>query len=47
MTSSKVMTAKEAVSTFIEDGQTVKVGGFWHAISYALTHEIIRQGKII
>jgi glutaconate CoA-transferase subunit A len=45
MTSSKVMTAREAVSRFIQDGQTVTVGGFWHAISYALTHEIIRQGK--
>jgi len=45
MKSSKVMTAREAVSRFIHDGDTVTVGGFWHAISYALTHEIIRQGK--
>jgi len=42
---SKVMTAKEAVSRFIHDGETVLVGGFFHGISYALTHELIRQGK--
>lgn len=45
MKSSKIMTAKEAVSKFIQDGDTVTIGGFWHAISYALTHEIIRQKK--
>ncbi len=45
MKESKVMTAKEAVSRFVEDGMTVITGGFFHAISYAITHEIIRQGK--
>ncbi len=45
MQSSKVMTSKEAVSKFIQDGMTVFVGGFFHAISYGITHEIIRQGK--
>lgn len=45
MKTSKVMTAKEAVSKFIGDGMTVAVGGFFHAISYAITHEIIRQKK--
>lgn len=45
MQNSKVMTSKEAVSKFIEDGMTVFVGGFFHAISYAITHEIIRQQK--
>lgn len=42
---SKVMTAKEAVSKFINDGMTVLVGGFFHAIAYDITHEIIRQKK--
>ncbi len=46
MKESKVMTAKEAVSRFIKDGATVAVGGFFHAISYAITHEIIRQKKV-
>ena len=45
MKTSKVMTAQEAVSKFIGDGMTVGVGGFFHSISYALTHEIIRQQK--
>ncbi len=45
MKTSKVMTAQEAVSRFVADGMTVAVGGFVHAISYALTHEIIRQQK--
>lgn len=42
---SKVMSAQEAVSKFIHDGTTVFIGGFFHAISYAITHEIIRQKK--
>lgn len=42
---SKVMTAKEAVAKFIDDGATVMVGGFFHSISYVFTHEIIRQQK--
>ncbi|MGO9136935.1 MAG: CoA transferase subunit A [Syntrophales bacterium] len=46
MNVSKVMTAKEAVSRFIENGMTVAVGGFFHAISYAISHEIIRQKKL-
>jgi glutaconate CoA-transferase subunit A len=45
MKTSKVMTAKEAVAKFVGDGMTVGVGGFFHAISYVLTHEIIRQQK--
>ncbi len=42
---SKVMTAKEAVSRFIDDGMTVAIGSFFHTIAYDVTHEIIRQGK--
>jgi acyl CoA:acetate/3-ketoacid CoA transferase alpha subunit len=40
---SKLMTAKEAVSKFINDGMTVVSGGFISLHLYALTHEIIRQ----
>lgn len=42
---SKVMTAKEAVSKFIQDGSTVAIGSFFHTIAYDITHEIIRQQK--
>ncbi|PKN67722.1 MAG: 3-oxoadipate--succinyl-CoA transferase subunit A [Deltaproteobacteria bacterium HGW-Deltaproteobacteria-12] len=42
---SKRMTAKDAVAKFINDGSNVMVGGFFHSISYTLTHEIIRQKK--
>ena len=45
MKSSKVMTAKEAVSKFIQDGSTVAIGSFFHTIAYDITHEIIRQQK--
>jgi glutaconate CoA-transferase subunit A len=45
MKTSKAMSAKEAVSKFLHDGTTVLVAGFFHTISYALTHEIIRQQK--
>jgi glutaconate CoA-transferase subunit A len=42
---SKVMTAKESIAKFIEDGSNLMVGGFFHSISHVLTHEIIRQKK--
>lgn len=42
---SKIMTAKEAVAKYIHDGSTVFIGGFFHAISYSITHELIRQNK--
>ena len=42
---SKVMSAQEAVSKFINDGMTVSIGSFFHTIAYDITHEIIRQGK--
>lgn len=45
MKASKVMTAQEAVSRFVEDGMTVASGGFFHCISYVLNHELIRQQK--
>lgn len=42
----KVMTASEAVSTFIQDGDCLALGGFsTNRRSYALVREIIRQKK--
>lgn len=41
----KVMSAKEAVSKFIDDGMTIAIGSFFHTIAYDITHEIIRQEK--
>lgn len=46
MKETKVMTAKEAVSRFVDDGMTIAVGGMFHSISFAITHEIIRQQKL-
>jgi len=43
--SDKRMTLKEAVSKFINDGDTVYYGGFQIHVPMALTHEIIRQKK--
>lgn len=41
----KRMTLKEAVSKYINDGDTVYYGGFQIMVPMALTHEIIRQRK--
>lgn len=41
----KVMTAKEAVSEFVNDGDTFATANFLHSIPYALIHEVIRQQK--
>lgn len=41
----KVMTMKDAVSRFVNDGDTVVIEGFTHLISFAAGHEIIRQKK--
>lgn len=41
----KVMSAAEAIATFVRDGQRVMIGGFPHLIPSALGHEIIRQGR--
>lgn len=40
-----ITTLREAVSTLIEDGDTVALEGFTHLIPHAAGHEIIRQGK--
>ncbi len=41
----KLITLKEAVSKFINDGDTVYYGGFQIHVPMALTYEIIRQKK--
>lgn len=43
--SNKVMTAKDAVSQYVKDGDVLYIGGFAANISFALIHEIIRQNK--
>jgi acyl CoA:acetate/3-ketoacid CoA transferase alpha subunit len=43
---SKLMTAKEAVATFVKDGDYVASGGFGHVrISMAIIYEIVRQNR--
>jgi len=39
------MSLKEAVSKFVNDGDTVYLGGFLQGEPHAAIHEIIRQGK--
>jgi glutaconate CoA-transferase subunit A len=39
------MTAKEAVTNFVTDGEMLVTANFLHSSPYALIHEIIRQGK--
>ena len=41
----KRMTLKEAVSKYINDGDTIYYGGFQIMVPMAITHEIIRQRK--
>lgn len=41
----KLMTMREAIATYVEDGMTVALEGFSHLIPFAATHEIIRQGR--
>jgi acyl CoA:acetate/3-ketoacid CoA transferase alpha subunit len=43
---SKVMTAKEAVTKFVKDGDYIASGGFGHVrVSMSIVYEIIRQKK--
>jgi glutaconate CoA-transferase subunit A len=39
----KVMTMKEAIKTYVNDGDTIVIEGFTHLICFAAGHEIIRQ----
>ncbi len=41
----KVLTMKDAVSRFVNDGDVVVIEGFTHLICFAAGHEIIRQRK--
>lgn len=40
------MTLPEAISQYVNDGDTVYAAGFTHMIPFAAGHEIIRQGKV-
>jgi len=41
----KLLSLSEAVSKFVQDGDTVYAAGFTHLIPFAAAHEIIRLGK--
>jgi len=41
----KLMTMKEAIHQFVNDGDTIVIEGFTHLICFAAGHEIIRQKK--
>lgn len=44
-TNSKLMTMREAVAQFVDDGSTIAIEGFTAFICFAAAHEIIRQRK--
>jgi glutaconate CoA-transferase, subunit A len=41
----KILSLSEAISKFVDDGDTVYAAGFTHLIPFAAAHEIIRQHK--
>jgi glutaconate CoA-transferase, subunit A len=41
----KLISLSEAISTYVQDGDTVYAAGFTHLIPFAAGHEIIRQHK--
>ena len=41
----KVMTAQTAVKKYIHNSDIIFIGGFGHAIPFAIAHEIVRQKK--
>jgi glutaconate CoA-transferase subunit A len=41
----KVVSLKEAIAKYVQDGDTVYCAGFTHLIPFAAGHEIIRQGR--
>jgi len=45
MDSAKLMSMKEAVSKYVNDGDVVYLAGFTHMIPFAAGHEIIRQQR--
>lgn len=42
---SKLTTMREAIATYVHDGDTVAIEGFTACICFAAAHEIIRQGR--
>ena len=42
---SKVMSLNEAITRYVQDGDTIYAAGFTHLIPFAAGHEIIRQGR--
>ena len=42
---SKLTTLSEAISKYVQDGDTLYAAGFTHLIPFAAGHEIIRQNK--
>ena len=40
-----ILSLREAIATFVQDGQTVALEGFTHLIPFAAGHEILRQGR--
>lgn len=44
MTTGKVTTLKDAIRTYVHDGDLLYASGFTHLIPFAAGHEIIRQG---
>ncbi|RME30740.1 MAG: CoA transferase subunit A [Thermoflexia bacterium] len=42
---SKLTTMREAIATYVHDGNTVAIEGFTACICFAAAHEIIRQGR--
>ena len=45
VSSSKVVSMRDAIADLVRDGDTVAIEGFTHLISFAAGHEIIRQRK--
>jgi glutaconate CoA-transferase subunit A len=42
---SKILSLSDAISRYVQDGDTVYAAGFTHMIPFAAGHEIIRQGQ--
>lgn len=42
---SKILSLKDAIAKYVQDGDTLYAAGFTHLIPFAAGHEIIRQGK--
>jgi len=41
----RFLSLRDAIATYVRDGQTIALEGFTHLIPYAAGHEIIRQGR--